>query len=820
METWLGEVRRALRRLRRVPGFAGLAVLMLGLGIGATTGVFSLVDGILLRPLPYPQSQDLVSLHVSIPQFAQQYPAIPVSAGLYANWRRDSRLIDSIALIEPATMDLTGNGAPAQIQVMRVSASVFQVLRQGPRLGRAFLPQEDAPGANHEVILSDASWRNRFHTDRNILGRTVELNGQANQVVGVMPPGFQFPHGDELGPFLSNNTAGPVEVWQPLGLDVNKADTVGEFNYGVWLRLRPGVSLAQLRAELEVSTARAVAAAHMANMQIHVVVAPLRDQVVGNHGTGLWLLLAAVVAVLAIACLNLANLALVRVLGRRHEAAIRMALGASPGRLVRETLWEGAILSLCGAAIGVVAATVGLRWLAASGLTGMPRLGEVHMNVAAVAVAAGLAVASTLGFSLGPALRAGRAEPQLALRAGARGTIGARSGSGRAWLIGAQCALTALLLAVAGLLIASYSRLLNVDKGFQTSRVIHAGVEWSAGKGAQRVALYQAALQKLQTLPGVRTAGLISVLPTEGSGDTDLFSRPHDTRPFVERPLANRRWVSPDYFATLGIPLLRGRTFSAAEMAAAAAPHQQNVAAIVSELTAQKAWPGQNPIGQQYRWTDNDGPTFTVIGVVGDVRSENLATPPPMSAYEPFTLNPPGQVEFALRTSAAPAALAAGIRAAIWSTQPNATIPTIESLDDLVASSVSSRRLQLSLVGMFALCALLLAALGIYGVVAQTVARRTGEIGLRLTLGAHPTQVFAMVLRQAMTPVLAGAGCGIIAALAGGKLLASLLFGVQATDPVVLAGVLALLLGIGALACLGPARRATGIDPLTALRAD
>ena len=819
MDNLLRDLRLALRRLVQERGFATIAILTLAIGIGANTAIFSVVDGALLRPLSYPQPDQLVSLHESIPQFAAQYPEIPINAAIFNVWRQRSKTLASLALVSPSTFDLTGAGEPRQVVVARVSASLFQVLGEGPRLGRGFLPQEDQPNRNNVVVLTDAFWRSQFHADPNVLGRTVELNGKADQVVGIMPASFRFPQGDEFGPLIADGLPGPVQMFRPIGLDTANAPVLGEFNYGVFARLRPGITLAAARAELEGITAATVASYHVpGGIVVHAVVSSLRDQIVGNHSLGLWLLLAAVGAILVIVCLNLANLLLVRVHGRGHEAAIRLALGASRGRLLRETVTEGLVLSLAGGALGVAAAFAAVRWLVASAPPGVPRLNEIHVNATALGFAFLLALVSGVLFSLWPGLGAARTSPQGALRSGGRGASeSGRKVRAREWLVGAQCALTAALLIVAGLLTASYLRLMGVNKGFATRDVLSVEAEWIAGAPAQRAIFFQQALAKLQALPGVATVGLIDQAPTQGTGDNDLISLPGDTRPTMQRPLASFRVVSPDYFAALGIPLQRGRTFTDAEMAAALVPKASPVPAIISASTAAKIWPGRNPIGQLFS-KSTPKPEFLVVGVAGDVRTASLATPPSMMVYLPYTSQIPTALAFELRSSSTLSTLAASARAAIWSVQPAAAIPRVETLDQVVVSSVASRHFQMSLVLAFALCALLLAALGIYGVVAYSVARRTGEIGVRIALGAAASDLFRMVLRQGLLPVVAGLVVGVAGALAGGRLLASLLFGVQASDPTIVLVVSLLLLAAGALACALPARRATRIDPLVALR--
>ncbi len=819
-ELWR-DFRLAARRLRREPGFAAVALLTLALGIGANTAIFSIVDGALLKPLAYPQPDELVSLQLSIPQFASRYPMIPVGPWIFQKWRERSRDLSAISIVSPGTYDLTGAGRPQQVRVARVSASLFAVMGVNPRLGRAFLPSEDQPNRNHVVILSDAFWHSQFHADPNVLGHSIDLNGQACQIVGVMGPKFRFPQGPELGQLIGAGIPGPIELFKPAGVDFAKAPPIGNFNEGVFARMRPGVTVEALRAELQGITTAAETAAHTTGqVTINVVAQSLRDEIVGDHTLGLWLLLGAVGAILLIVCLNLANLLLVRVHARGHESAIRMALGASRGRLLRETVTEGVLLGLVGGALGVGGAYAAVRALVAAAPAGIPRLDEIGINGAVLAFALLLALASGIFFSLWPGLRAAGSDPQRALRAGGRG-LGEGRHRGREVLVGAQSALTAALLIVAGLLTASYLRLTGVNKGFDTRHVLTVTAKWPAGDRTQRAALWHDALAKLRTLPGVSTAGLIDVLPMQGTNDVDLISRPGDTRPFADRPLALYAGVSPDYFQAMGIPLEHGRSFTAAEMQTALGNGKQRskrvIATVISAATAAQVWPGTNPLGQVFTQADTQ-PTFQVVGVVGDVRWRSLDHPPGPTVYVPYTYNVPNGVGFTLRTPGSAAALAGSVRQAIWSVQPDAAVPHVETMGAVVAQSVASRRFQMDLVLAFALTALFLAALGIYGVVAYAVARRGQEIGIRITLGAGRGHLYRLIMGQGLTPVVIGLALGVIGALAGGRLLASLLYGVHASDPAVIALVSLTLLAIAALACALPARRAAQTDPVQALR--
>ncbi|MGH9417641.1 MAG: ABC transporter permease [Terriglobales bacterium] len=824
MGALIRDLRLSLRRLRSQPGFTAVAVLTLAVGIGANVAIFSVVYGALLRPLSYPHPEQLISLHESIPQFAQQYPEVPVNARSYVVWRDHSRLIArlpggaaAIALIEPDTRDLTGAGEPRQIVEDDVSSTLLATLGVKPRLGRDFTAAQDLPGKNHVVILTDACWRNLFGADPHILGRTVNLDGKPLQIIGVLPAGFRFPKGLEFGPLIAGSASGAVEMFRPIGLDLVHAE-VGDWNYGAFARLKPGVSPARARAAFNGLVKADLVATKAPFRQVDVLVRSLRDQWVGENSRGLWLLLAAVGAILLIVCLNLANVQLVRIHGRGHELALRLALGAGRGRLLREVLTEGILLAFLGGGVGALAAWAGVRGLVHAAPAGIPRLDQIGVNAPVLGFALLLACASGVLFSLWPALRAARTDPQDALRGGGRGGGDTRSRlHARAWMVAAQSALAALLLITAGLLTASYLRLMSVPLGFQPAQATTVRTEWDAG-GMQRAAYYHAALTNLAALPGVRAVGLTNRLPLEASGDTGLLAMPHDPRPFAERPLAERRAVSPGYFAAMGIPLLRGRTFSAADVAAALPRKSPYVPVVISQQTAKALWPGRDPIGRQVGWTGDSGrPLDTVVGVVGDVRSRGLNLPPALTLYEPYTLALPPEVVMVVRGSGL-ATLAPAIRRALWSAQPAATIPEIKPLGAVVSGSAASRQFQMWLVLLFALCALLLAVLGIYGVVAYAVARRTTELGVRLALGADGGRIFVMILRQGLTPVVAGLIAGVAAALVSGRLLASLLFGVRASDPAVIAAVCALLLLMAAAACAIPARQAARTSPLAALR--
>lgn len=824
-------LRDSVRRLLRQPGFTTIAVVGLALGIGASVATFALVYGALLRPLSFPQPDRLVTLSLSIPQFAAKYPFFPVNADSYFDWRQHSRTLAGLALANTDSWVMTGTRAgPMQVNGVQMSAGMFAMLGVAPALGRDFTAADDEPHRNGVVILTDAFWRSQFQGDRNVIGKVIDLDGTANQIVGVMPASLHFPDPAQLaGVFFASGATHPIQLFRPLGLNpvFNPENAVGNYNYLCVARMRAGVTPRQVKAELDVLNAGIVARAKLppdvGQVRVNTVVQSLQTQLVGAHATGLWMLLAAAGAMLGIVCVNLAGLQLIQVQGRSQELAVRTALGATPGRLMSDVLREGVLVALAGGALGVLAAAAGLRWLVHLAPAGIPRLDEVRINVAELAFSAGLALACGAVFSLWPAWQAAHVAPQSALRAGGRGTSdSSRSLRRRGWLVAVETALAAWLLIVAGLLTASYWRLLHVDTGFEAQNAIVAQLQWP-GNHADRMLFLRQVLDKARQLPGVTAAGLIGTPPMQGGDDTDLLSRENDSRPMIERPLAIYSGVSAGYFSAMGIPLLRGRDFTAAEILAPDAPKIKGaamppVAAVISQSAAQALWPDRDPIGQQFGRSDPGEPPFTVVGVVANVRQYGLDRPPELAVYLPYTYTLPGDGALVLRSAQRPALLADSIRQAVWSVRPDAAIPTIASMQALVDTSLQSRRFQLTLVLLFAVAALLLAALGIYGVVAYSVERRRPEISLRMVLGARNGDLLGLVYRQGLTPVAAGLLAALAAALASRKLVASLLYGVPAADPLVLSVVVAALLLTALLACSLPARRALGVNPVEVLK--
>ena len=813
MEILLGDIRQAWRGFRQNPGFTAVALLTLALGIGANTAIFSLVNGVLLKPLAFREPGQLVVLREIIPQMSRLYPTLPVNAGHFDDWRRHCRSFASMAVLDSRSLNLTGAGPAEKLSVVPASASLFGMLGVQPRLGRAFLAEEDQPGHDHVVILTDALWRRLFHADAGIVGRRILLDDEPYVVAGVLGPEFQMPLHLEQGsmPGLPNR----IDLFKPIALSKEDLEEQGDFDYTVIARLRPGVTLSQALAELNVEQAAIAKGVHEFQVELRASVLPLRDVVIGPARRGLLLMLAAVGAVLLIVCVNLANLALARATARARESAIRTALGASRGRVMRQVLTENLLLALVGGTLGVGVAAAGLRMLVISAPVDLPRLSEVSLDARVLLFALAIAAASGLLFGLLPAWRSARVDPQEALQAGAtRSTTEARGGMHlRELLVMAEVGLGTVLLVTAGLLIHSFARLLSVDKGFETQRQLTAQLTLPAARyqeGPKREQFYNAVLGKLRAQPGVRSAGLISVLPLDGESWVDAITKPGDNRPIAERPMSDYRSVSADYFAAMGIPLLSGRPIENRD--------QGRPVAVISEKVARALWPGENALGRKFHRDSPDEKPFEVIGIARDVPETALEKAPALMVYVPLWYRSRDTASVVVRTAGDPRAEEASLRAVVRSVDPEVPVSQVRTMEQVMDESVGARRFQMILVGLFAGTALLLAAIGIYGVLAWSITRRTGEIGVRVALGATPRDLIGMVLRQGLRPVAIGLMGGMVGAILMGGLLRSLLFGVSIADPLTMVGVCVALLASAALACLIPARRAMRVDPMKALR--
>jgi predicted permease len=806
----------ALRALAREKAFATFAILTFALGIGAVTAIFSIVDTVLLKPLTYRDPGDLYAASEEAVNLAAVYPHLPVNASHFRSWQERCHSCESAALLNPASFNLTGNGDPEVVDGATCTWPLFHLLGVQPQLGRAFEASDDRPGANNFIVVTDSFWRRRLGGDPSVVGKPVQIDGEPNIVVGVLRSDFRFPSGEKLGPL--NQFPKHAEIFKPMGFDWSKLNRVGQFNFAALIRLWPGANPSV--AEAQMTSAIADVAREMQTpVSAHLV--PLQQQVTGSSRRALLLLFAAVGAVLLIVCVNLGNLMLVRANDHVSDAAIRRALGADAGQIFAPVLTESMLISLAGGTFGSFLAWAGLQILTKASSIDIPRLDEVHLSLTALLFAFCIAAACGVLCGLWPALRAMRVQPSEALRSSSRSATQSNAGvRSRDWLVGAEVAICTVLLAAATLLGLSFFRVTHADRGYTVDRVLSADISLPHSRyqtDEQRTLFHQRALEALQALPGVRSVGLISSLPLKTQAWGDTITKQGETRPHSERPIADFRFVSEDYFQTMEIRLLRGRFPGSLD--------RKHMVALISESAARKVWAGEDPLGKLIH-KDPRPEWVEIIGVVDDVRTEGLDKRPPLMVYVPYWDGAywQGQVwgdaTYAVRTAQDPSAMANTFRGAIQKLDPELPLANVLTMREIFSESVGNRRFQLLLTSMFAGAALLLACLGIYGVISYTVARRTHEIGIRIALGAQSIQVSALMLQQAVRPVVGGLLVGVAGALAAGSLVKSFLFETNAQDPSALGAVVLILLAVAALACWAPARKASRIDPAIALRND
>jgi predicted permease len=815
IETLIQDVRYGLRQLLRSPAFTAIAIATLALGIGANTAIFSVVNGVLLNPLPYPHPEQLYLVREIVPQVAKFYPTLNANLPDFRIWQKQVRSFAGVALAEATSADLTGVGEPEAVPGMRVSANIFSLLGVRPALGRAFLAEEDESGRGHVVMLTDGFWRRRFHSDPSVIGRSMALDGVPHQIVGVLARSFHFP----AVPASMGGAESYVRLafFEPLdGPKPDENGLIGEFDFVAIARLKPVITESQALAELDVVQAQI---AKQANDDVPMkgTLLPLEQVVVGPARSGLIFLLAAVGAVLLILCANLASLLLARVPGRMREAAIRAALGATRGRIVRRMLTESLLLSVAGGALGILLGSLALRWLVHVVPTSIPRVNEITMDGRVLAFALTITIVTGILFGMLPAWRVSGPQPIDALKSGGAATTESwRTRRLRETLVGFEIGVTTLLLILAGLLVASLGHVLGVRAGFDERNALLASVDLppqSYAKPADRLRFYNELLAGGHSLPGIRDVGWVSIPPLGGQGSVTGITLPGRQPPHAEIPEANYRPVSPDYFVSMGIPLVRGRIFGP--------PDHGRKVVVVSQSIAEHFWPRQNPIGKMCltHW----GPAIPaeVIGVVSDIRTVRLDEAPLMMVYVPEWFNAfsvPSAAAIVFRTALEPASETAAVRRLIHKVDAQVPITSLEPMTQIVSQSVDARRFSMLLAMAFAISSLLLASLGIVGVVGYSVEQRRHELGIRLALGAELKGLMSMIIRQSMRPVVAGLGVGIVAAILAGRLISSLLFGVEAYDALTLIVVAAVITAVGLAACYVPARRAARVDPMVALR--
>ncbi|HEX5581011.1 MAG TPA: ABC transporter permease [Gemmatimonadaceae bacterium] len=805
MDTLLRDIRYALRTLRKSPGFTVFAVLTIALGIGATTTIFGVVDGVLLSPLPYREPATLVGVHETDPGAGND--AFPTTPATFLDWRKETRSFTAMAASRNQAATLTGDGEPQRVPGGAVSAGFFEVLGVRPIIGRGFTAEEDAAGAGQVVVLSEGLWRERFGGDRAVVGRTMNVNGRPYTIVGVMPASLRLPSAD-------------TELWVPLAFSAEEASARGSHHLQVVARLAPGATLEQANAELRTIAARMQREYPEFQSGFGAAARPLSTDIVGDVGRPLWVLAGAVGFLLLICCANVANLMLARAASRRKEIAIRSAIGAGRGHIVRQLLAESLVLSLIGGGAGLVLAAWGTDLLVALGPAELPRLQEIGVDarVAAFALAASLVTGALFGIA--PAVHASRSDLNDTLKDGTKGSSG---GPGRARarqaLLVAEVAISLTLLVGAGLMMKSLNRLRAVDPGFRTTGILTAQLPLPLARydsTYKRMALYQALEERARAIPGVRSVGFTSGVPLSGStailGYWIEGKTPRNDNSQV--PTATFYQVAGDYFQTMGIPLRKGRYLGAGDRADA--PR----AAVVNETLARQQFAGEDPIGKRFQIGPDSAPYYTIVGVVGDSRHQGLGAEPPPQLYVPFAQEGFGNLSLVVHAEGDPTRLIASLRGELQALDPDLPLARARTMDDVIAEGIARPRFITLLLGAFAGIALVLALVGTYGVVAYTVAQRTQEFGIRMALGADARRVLVDVVMHAARVTAIGIVVGVAAALVLSRGLATLLFQVHVTDPVTYAVIAALLLGVTVLASWIPARRATRVTPLNALRAE
>jgi len=805
----LQDIRYAVRKLSRTPGFTTIAAFTLALAIGATTAIFSVIDGVLLKPLPFRDPQRVVRV-TNLRDGNRMVSSVPD----FLDIRAQSKSYASLAALDNQAMNLTGGSEPERISAARVGATFWSLLGVTPQVGRGFAPNEDSQSAARTVVLSDGLWKRRFGGDRRIVGKTIALDGNSFTVIGVAPPGFSFPD--------------RPDVWIPLvfAQDDLNPDGRGAHWMGIMGRLAPNVTVTQATSELVTITRRLEQQYPESNTNMSGAVIPMQEYLVGDVRPALYVMLGAVAFVLLIACANVANLLLVRAASRESEMAVRTALGAGAWRLVRQLVIESVLLAMIGGVFGTLLALWGVDLLLSMAPNGLPRINEVTVNGSVLVFTAGVTAVTGVLFGLFPALHAARANVGGMLKEGMRGSSGGvASRRARNTLVMAEMALAVVLLVGAGLLIRSFSKLLAVDPGFRAERVVTfaiAAPDTKYGQYAQRRELVSNLVERMKRVPGAQGAAVVTGLPLSNimmRTSAHIVGTPPE-RP-GERKSTDVAMATPGYFTTMGIPLVAGRDFT--DRDGSGAP----VVSIVNQEFVKRYFPNENPIGKRIElgWdqdTASTGGNMTlggeIVGVVANVKRRGLSQEVFPETYASYMQPTFSNFSVVVRSTADPSTVMAAIRAQMRELDRDLPLSDLRQLKELVAASVSRPRFYTTILGVFASIALILAAVGIYGVISYAVSLRTRELGIRIALGATGRQVSGLVLQQGVGLAIAGVAVGGAGAYWLTRLLSKLLFGVSATDPLTFVGVAALLTAIAAIASFVPARRAAKVDPLLAMR--
>lgn len=809
METLLQDLRFGIRTLIKSPGFAVVALLTLALGIGANSAIFSVVNAILLRPLAYQNPEQLVTINHNYQKISLK---ASVSAFGYVHYRDNAKSFESIAALTGWAANMTGDGEPERLTGQTVSANFFQMLGREAAMGRTFAPGEDQAGKNRVLVLSHGFWQRRFGGDPNILSRTLTLNGENYNVVGVMPEGFQF--GRELGQI--------IDLWSPIVFTEQQLSSNSITNEFLTVigRLRSGVTQQQAQAEMHTIAAslrqQYMQGADATNWDL--LLTSFRELVVGDIRQMLLIVMLVVGFVLLIACANVANLLLARAAARQKEIAIRTALGAGRWRVIRQLLTESLLLSVVGGAIGLLIGYWGVKALISLNADRIPRANEITLDWRVMLFTFGVAILTGILFGIVPAIQTAKADLHETLKEGGRSASSATKQWVRSALVVTELALALAVLVGAGLLVKSFMRVQEINPGFNPQGLLTMSLslpDLKYSEAPQRANFYKQLLGDIRNLPGVQSVGATSVLPLSGGGSSGSFRIEGREIPQGQSMPHGARWaVTPDYYKTMGIPIIRGRYFEERDTA------DSNQVTIIDESLAKKYWPNEDPVGKRISF---EGPANNriwreIVGIVGHVKHSDLEGESRAQYYIPHQQRSQQGMTIVIRTQGDPNSLAGVVRGVVKNADGNLPIFRVRTMDQFVADSMAQRRFAMLLIGIFAGLALLLAAIGLYGVMAYSVTQRTHELGLRMALGAQASDVLKLVVKQGMLLAMIGLGIGVIGALLLSRLMKTLLFNVSATDPLIFVAIAAALAAVALIACFFPARRATKVDPMVALR--
>jgi len=815
MEPLVKDIQYGFRSLVKRPSYTAIALITLALGIGANSAIFSVVNSVLLRPLAYRDSDRLVLIWGNFSKL--NIERLTAKAAEYEDYRTQNQIFDQVAAFNNQSLNLTSVDQAERIVGARVTANLFSMLGAQTELGRSIATDEAEAGHNMVVVLSHGFWQRHFGGEATAVGQRLKLNDQDYTVIGVMPAGFQFPHASL--PF-----AQPAEVWIPLAYSSEQvAQRQGPYYLNVLAHLKPGITLSQTRTQMNTlgqmfeKEYRGYRGPNGEDGGWRITIAPLQEEAVGNSRTALLILFGAVGLVLLIACANVANLMLVRATAQQKEVAIRAALGASRWRIARQWVIESLLLALLGSGLGLLLALWSIDLLIKLGPAGLPRVQEIKIDARVVVFTTGLAILTGVLCSLIPALRASNLDLQSALKE-SRTLGGGRRQYGRNLLVVGEVALSLMLLIGAGLLVKTFVRLQRVNPGVAADQVLTAQINLPESRyrePAQASAFYRELIERLETFPGVQAASVSTMRPLNGTARNDPFAI--EGRPFDSSNLTSAGWqmVDANYFRTLGIPVVQGRDLTAQDT-----DEKSPIVAIVNEAMARRFWPNENPIGRRITLglPRPDNPWVTIVGIAKDLPHRAIDSPPEPDWYLSRALGPQRDRYLFVRTAGDPTNLAAAIRSQVSAIDREQPVTNIKAMRDVIAETIAPRKFNMLLFGLFAAIAVVLAAMGIYGVISYAVAERTQEIGIRVALGARAVDVMNLVLRGGLKLALIGIAIGLAGAFALTRLMKSVLFGVTPTDAVTFASVSVGVIAVALLACYIPARRATKVDPLVALR--